>query len=166
VRAIKLRDDDAVISMAVLNNVSATAEEREEFVRYSNWERRSSEEMLPDQQMVPPVKYEEMKAAEQMLMTITEKGFAKRTSSFEYRASGRGVQGVKNIEMSDKNGKVVAVFPINEDDEVMLVTSSGKLIRCPVNNVRITGRATQGVILCRVERNEKVVSAVRLADQG
>lgn len=164
VRAMKLVGDDEVISMTVLNNGSLTHEEREEYVRYSNWQRRSKEEMVVDQVMTPPAKYEEMKSLEQMLITITEKGLAKRTSSFEYRTSGRGVQGVKNIDMNSKTGKVVAVFPVNENDEVMLVTDSGKLIRCPVDNIRITGRSAQGVILFRVEPNEKVVSAVRLVD--
>lgn len=164
VRAMKLVGDDEVISMTVLNNGSLTHEEREEYVKYSNWQRRSREEMVVDQVMTPPAKYEEMKSLEQMLITITEKGLAKRTSSFEYRTSGRGVQGVKNIDMNSKTGKVVAVFPVNENDEVMLVTDSGKLIRCPVDNIRITGRSAQGVILFRVEQNEKVVSAVRLVD--
>lgn len=164
VRAMKLVGDDEVISMTVLNNGNLTHEEREEFIKYSNWLRRSKEEMVVDQVMNPPTKYDEMKNLEQLIITITEKGLAKRTSSFEYRTSGRGVQGVKNIDMNSKTGKVVAVFPVNEDDEVMLVTDSGKLIRCPVDNIRITGRNAQGVILFRVEENEKVVSAVRLVD--
>lgn len=166
VRAIKLIGDDEVISMAVLNNGTSTVEEREEYIKYSNWFRRSSEEIIVDQPMDVPAKFDEMKEVEQMLITITEKGLAKRTSSFEYRTSGRGVQGVKNIDMSSKTGKVVAVFPIEENDEVMLVTDSGKLIRCPVDKVRVTGRAAQGVILFRVEKDEKVVSAVRLVDSN
>jgi DNA gyrase subunit A len=166
VRAIKLIGDDEVISMAVLNNGTSTPEEREEYVRYSNWLRRSSEEMIVDQPMEPPAKFEEMKEVEQMLITITEKGLAKRTSSFEYRTSGRGVQGVKNIDMSSKTGNVVAVFPVEDEDDVMLVTDSGKLIRCPVDSIRVTGRNAQGVILFRVEKNESVVSAVRLVDNG
>lgn len=166
VRAMKLLGDDEVISMTVLNNGSSTAEEREEYIRYSNWLRRSSEEMLTDQEMSPPAKYEEMKQVEQILMTITENGFAKRTSSFEYRTCSRGTQGVKNIDMNSKNGKVVAVLQVEEDDDVMLVTDGGKLIRCPVSSVRVTGRTTQGVILFRVEKGEKVVSAVRLVDNN
>ncbi|MDR1551737.1 MAG: DNA gyrase subunit A [Holosporaceae bacterium] len=164
VRAIRLLGDDEVISMAVLNNGTSNVNEREEYVRYSNWLRRSSEDIVQDQEIQAPLKYEEMKSVEQILITITEKGFAKRTSSFEYRTCSRGTQGVKNIEMSSKNGAVVAVFPVEERDDVMLVTDSGKLIRCPVNSVRITGRTTQGVILFRVESDEKVVSAVRLVD--
>lgn len=164
VRAMKLIGDDEVISMTILNDGSFTAEERDEYFKYSSWLRRSKEEMVIDQVMTPPEKYEEMKGVEQLILTITEKGLAKRTSSFEYRTSGRGIQGVKNIEMNSKTGKVVAVFPVNETDEVMLVTDSGKLIRCPVNDVRVTGRTSQGVIFFRVEQNEKVVSAVRLAD--
>ncbi|MDR2724102.1 MAG: DNA gyrase subunit A [Holosporaceae bacterium] len=164
VRAIKLRGDDEVISMTVLNNGTSSASEREEYVRYSNWLRRSNEEIIKDQFMEPPTKYEEMKEVEQILITITERGFAKRTSSFEYRTCSRGTQGVKNIEMSSKNGAVVAVFAVEESDDVMLVTDSGRLIRCPVDGVRITGRTTQGVILFRVDKGEKVVSAVRLVD--
>ncbi|MDR2645767.1 MAG: DNA gyrase subunit A [Holosporaceae bacterium] len=164
VRAIKLLGDDEVIAMTVLNNGTSEASEREEYVKYSNWLRRNSEEIIQDQVMEAPAKYEEMKAVEQMLITITEKGFAKRTSSFEYRTCSRGTQGVKNIEMNSKNGTVVAVFPVEESDEVMLVTDCGKLIRCPVDGVRVTGRATQGVILFRVEKDEKVVSAVRLVE--
>jgi len=164
VRAIKLRESDEVISMAVLNNGAFSLDEREEYVRYSNWLRRSSEEMLVDQQMEPPARYEEMKQVEQLLLTVTENGFAKRTSSFEYRTCGRGAQGVKNLEISEKNGAVVAVFPINDEDDIMLVTDTGKLIRCPVNSVRITGRSVQGVILFRLNKDEKVVSAVRLID--
>jgi DNA gyrase subunit A len=166
VRAIKLMGNDEVMAMSVLNNGTSTAEEREEYIKYANWLRRSSEEMITDQIMDPPQKYEEMKNVEQKLITITENGYAKRTSSFEFRTSGRGVQGVKNIDITDKTGKVVAVFPVEENDEVMLVTDSGKLIRCPVDDVRITGRVSQGVILFRVDRGEKVVSAVRLSDSS
>lgn len=164
VRGIKLIGDDEVISMAVLNNGTSTIKEREDYIRYSNWLRRSSEEMLLDQNMDPPAKYTEMKEVEQKIITITEKGLAKRTSSFEYRTSGRGGQGVKNIDMSSKTGKVVAVFPVEDNDEVMLVTDSGKLIRCPIDKVRVTGRSAQGVILFRVDKNESVVSAARLID--
>lgn len=164
VRAIKLRESDEVISLAILNNGAFSVEERDDYVRYANWLRRSKDEILVDQQLEPPAKYEEMKSMEQMLLTITEYGFAKRTSSFEYRTCGRGAQGVKNIEISDKNGAVVAVFPINDEDDIMLVTDTGKLIRCPVDDIRVTGRAAQGVILFRLNKDEKVVSAVRLID--
>ncbi|MDR2765911.1 MAG: DNA gyrase subunit A, partial [Holosporaceae bacterium] len=166
VRAIKLLGDDAVISMAVLNNGVFSAEERDEYIRYSNWLRRSGDEMIPDQSMTPPARFEEMQQLDQMILTVTENGFAKKTSSFEYRTCGRGAQGVKNIDMNSKNGAVVAVFPVDDADDVMLVTDSGKLIRCPVDDVRTTGRTTQGVILFRVEREERVVSAVRLVDGG
>jgi DNA gyrase subunit A len=114
--------------------------------------------------MEAPARYAEMKEVEQILITITEKGFSKRTSSFEYRTCSRGTQGVKNIEMNSKTGAAVAVFSVGESDDVMLVTDGGKLIRCPVDDVRITGRTAQGVILFRVDKDEKVVSAVRLVD--
>jgi DNA gyrase subunit A len=164
VRAVKLLGDDEVISMTVLNNDKSTVEEREDYVRYSNRLRRSKEEIISDIGE-PPARYEEMKKAEQTLLTVTENGFAKRTSSFEYRTCRRGTQGVKNIEMDSKNGKVVAVFPAEEEDEIMLVTDGGKLIRCSADEIRITGRATRGVIVFRAGEGEKVVSAVRLADK-
>lgn len=166
VRAMKLLGDDEVISMAILNNGTSTSEEREEYIRYSNWLRRSSGEIVEDTDsaLEPPAKYEEMKSLEQFFLTVTEKGYAKRTSSFEYRTSGRGGQGIRNIDVCEKNGKVVSVFPVEDNDDVMLVTDSGKLIRCHVNDIRITGRSAQGVILFRVGNGEKVVSAARLAD--
>jgi DNA gyrase subunit A len=164
VRAIKLLGDDEVISMAVLNNGVFSADEREEYIRYSNWLRRNGEEIFSDQQPKIPAKFEEMKALDQTILTITENGFAKKTSSFEYRTCSRGTQGVKNMDMSSRNGAVVAVFPVEESDDVMLVTDSGKLIRCPVSSMRITGRATQGVIFFRIEKGEKVVSAARLME--
>ncbi len=166
VRAIKLLGDDEVISMAILNNAPFTVEEREEYLRYSNWLRRSGEEMISDQSMTPPEKYEEMRAVEQFFLTVTENGFAKRTSSFEYRTSSRAIQGVRNMEINSKNGNVVSVFPVEEEDDIMLVTDGGKLIRCPVKDIRICGRVTQGVILFRVGKGEKVTSAARLADNG
>lgn len=166
VRAIKLLGDDEVISMAILKPSNRSPEDRDSYIRYVNSIRRTKDELDIDIEtnVEKPDFYEEMKVDDQLLLTVTEKGYGKRTSVYEYRTTSRGAQGVKNIEMNSKNGKVVAVFPVQDEDEVMLVTNNGKLIRCPVDGIRITSRAAQGVIIFRLEKGEKVVSAVRLHD--
>ena len=99
---------------------------------------------------------------EEFLLSVTENGFGKRSSSYEYRKIRRGGQGILNIETSERNGGVVASFPVVEDEEVMLVTNKGKLIRLPVNGIRIAGRVTQGVTLLNTEKTERVVSVTRV----
>ena len=99
---------------------------------------------------------------EEFLLSVTENGFGKRSSSYEYRKTRRGGQGILNIETSERNGGVVASFPVDEDEEVMLVTNKGKLIRLPVNGIRIAGRVTQGVTLLNTEKTERVVSVTRV----
>lgn len=166
VRAIKLVGDDEVISMAILKSSNRSLEDREAYIRYLNSSRRGKDELdiSIETTMEKPEFFDEMKQDDQMLLTVTERGYGKRTSVYEYRTTNRGVQGVKNIDMSSKNGKVVAVFPVLDEDEIMLVTNAGKLIRCPVDGIRVTGRSAQGVIIFRLEKGEKVVSAVRLHD--
>ena len=114
--------------------------------------------------MEKPENFDELSKNEQMLLIVTENGFGKRTSAYEFRTTSRGAQGVRTITLSDKIGPVVSVFPVKESDEVMLMTNLGKMIRCPVCDVRITSRSGQGVIMFRLEKGEKVVSAVRIAD--
>ena len=100
----------------------------------------------------------EIQAKEEFLLSVTENGFGKRSSAYEYRKTKRGGQGIINIETSDRNGGVVASFPVRDDEEVILVTNKGKLIRLPVNGIRIAGRVTQGVTLLNTEKMERVVS--------
>ena len=101
------------------------------------------------------------------MLTVTVTGYGKRSSSYEYRVTGRGGQGIANMEMSPRNKEVVSSFPIEEDKEIMMVTDGGKLIRMPVDDIRIAGRKTQGVILFRTADDEKVVSVTKLdADAG
>jgi DNA gyrase subunit A len=107
-----------------------------------------------------------MSAAEQFVLTISEKGFGKRTSSFEYRTTGRGGKGIVAMSITEKNGKLVASFPIEESDQIMLVTDGGQLIRCPVDGIRIAGRSTQGVIVFSTGEGEKVASVERLSEDG
>jgi DNA gyrase subunit A len=103
-------------------------------------------------------------AAEQFVLTVTQNGFGKRTSSYEYRTSGRGGKGIIAIQTSERNGPVVASFPIDESDQIMLVTDGGQLIRTPVNDIRIAGRNTQGVTIFKTRPDETVVSVKRIED--
>ena len=107
-----------------------------------------------------------MSAGEQLVLTISEKGFGKRTSSFEYRTTGRGGKGIVAMATTEKNGRLVASFPIEETDQIMLVTDGGKLIRCPVDGIRIAGRSTQGVIVFSTAEGERVASVERLTEEG
>jgi DNA gyrase subunit A len=108
-------------------------------------------------------RFKELQLAEQFLLTVTSKGFGKRSSAYEYRTSGRGGQGVTNITLTSKNGKsVVATFPVTDDHQVMMVTDGGQMIRMPVDGVRITGRSAQGVTMFKVAEDEQVVSVAWL----
>ena len=107
-------------------------------------------------------RFDEMKAREQFILTVTENGYGKRTSSYQFRISNRGGSGIMCINASKRNGKVLASFPVDNDDDIMLITKSGQLIRCPVKDVRIAGRNTQGVSIFKTSENELVVSASRV----
>jgi DNA gyrase subunit A len=111
-------------------------------------------------------RYAELSAKEQFVLTVSERGFGKRTSSYEYRISGRGGKGIAAMVVNERNGALVASFPIEEHDQVMLVTNAGQLIRCPVDDVRIAGRNTQGVRIFRTDEGEKVVSVERVPEDG
>ena len=111
-------------------------------------------------------RYVEMSEAEQFVLTLSEKGFGKRTSSYEYRTTGRGGKGIVAMSVTAKTGRVVASFPVEEADQIMLVTDGGQLIRCPVNGIRIAGRSTQGVIVFSTAEGERVVSVERLSEEG
>ena len=106
--------------------------------------------------------FKEMRDNEQFILSVTSTGYGKRTSAYEYRITARGGQGVANMEMSERNKEVVSSFPIKDDDQIMMVTDGGKLIRMPVEDIRIAGRKTQGVILFRTADDERVVSVTWL----
>jgi DNA gyrase subunit A len=170
VRGIKLLNRDEVISLSVLRHFEANPAEREAFIKLANARRRggAEEESEPaaaegdesgDEITLSPERFSEMEMAEEMLLTVTDGGFGKRTSSHEYRVTGRGGQGIANITLAPRNGKsVVATFPVREGDDVMLVTDAGRLIRLPADQVRITGRQAMGVTLFRVDSGEHVTS--------
>ncbi len=172
VRGIKLADGDEVVSMSILNHSDATSEERDEYLRIaSNWKRIVAEKgadaefdfaAAAGDTALSEDKYLAMKEKEQFILSVTTTGYGKRSSSYEYRVTGRGGQGIANMEMSARNKEVVSSFPIEDDNQIMMVTDAGKLIRMPVEDIRIAGRKTQGVILFRTADNEKVVSVTKL----
>ena len=175
VRGIKLADNDEVISMSVLNHSDATSEERDEYSKISSAIKRMeaerdcsvSAEETGLLNVLTGNKYREMAEKEQFILTVTSTGYGKRSSSYEYRVTGRGGQGIANMEMSARNKEVVSSFPIEDDNQIMMITDSGKLIRMPVEDIRIAGRKTQGVILFRTSDDEKVMSVTWLdADEG
>ena len=117
--------------------------------------------------VLTPELYKEMREKEQFILSVTSTGYGKRSSSYEYRVTGRGGQGIANMEMSARNKEIVSSFPIEDNNQIMMVTDAGKLIRMPVSDIRIAGRKTQGVILFRTADDEKVVSVTKLeADEG
>ncbi len=183
VRGIKLTKDDEVISMTVLRHVDLGIEERDAYLRYAAARRRAEtgdEEDVPcapeDQKPedleieVPEARLEALAQSEQFILSVAEDGQGKRTSAYEYRVIGRGGQGIVSMDLTRGRGaaasRVIGVFPVDPTDHVVLVTDGGKLIRCPVHDVRIAGRATRGVRLFDVAEDERVVSVARLADEG
>ena len=116
--------------------------------------------------MLSAERYQEILAGDQLILSVTENGYGKRTSAYEYRVTGRGGQGFANIEMSERNGNVAASFVIEEGDELMMVTNGGKVIRMPTHDIRIAGRKTQGVTLFRTADDEQVVAVERLSNLG
>jgi DNA gyrase subunit A len=176
VRGIALADGDRVISLAILRHVEASAGERSAYVKMRRavaGDNGAAEEVAEaDTEEVAGVvtlsqeRYIEMSAAEQVVLTVSENGFGKRTSSYEYRTTGRGGKGIAAMSVNDRNGKLVASFPVEDADQIMLVTDKGQLIRCPVEGIRVAGRATQGVIVFDTADGEKVVSVERIGDDG
>ncbi len=164
VRGMKLPEGDEVVTMSILHHAELTTEERDDYLRKAGAERRSEEGIVESD--LSDARYAELAEAEQLLLAITENGYGKRTSAYEYRVTGRGGQGIINIETSARNGEVVATFPVEDSDQIMMVTDTGRLIRVPVHDIRIAGRQTQGVTLFRVDEGERIVSVARMAEDG
>ncbi len=166
VRGIRLAGDDAVISLSVLRHVEASAEERVAYLKAAGAKRRSGEpeEGAEEAESVAeitlsPERFAELEAAEEFVLTVTAGGYGKRSSAFEYRVTARGGQGITGVTLTRKNGgAAVASFPVRDGDALMLVTDAGRTIRIPVDDIRIAGRATQGVTLFRIEDDEHVTS--------
>ena len=159
VRGIKLAKGDQVISMSILRHVEIDVGERAAYFK-----RRRQDGSDGEAQAITAGRVAELEPLEEFILTVTENGFGKRTSAYDYRITGRGGQGIINIETSERNGRVVASFPVADGDQVMLVTDHGQLIRSPVGDIRVAGRNTQGVTLFRTGEGERVVSVAALPD--
>jgi DNA gyrase subunit A len=169
VRGVRLAKGDEVISMTILHHAEIDMEVRNDYLRAAAALRRAGEEegeAEPTPAELSPSEFAKLAEQEEFILAVTENGFGKRSSAYEYRITGRGGKGIANIDMTDRNGPVVAAFPVEPTDQIMLVTDAGKLIRCPIDDVRIAGRKTQGVTLFRVDSDERVVSVARLSEDG
>ncbi|THD47751.1 MAG: DNA gyrase subunit A [Bradyrhizobium sp.] len=187
VRGVSLAASDSIISLAILRPFEATREER---VAYLKMRRAMAGEIGDEpnggadeaeaeingndngngngngggEASLSPERYAQMSAAEQTILTVSAQGYGKRTSSFAYRATGRGGKGIVAMAVNPRNGHLVASFPVEEGDEIMLVTDGGQLIRCPVSGIRVAGRNTQGVIVFDTAERERVVSVERISE--
>jgi DNA gyrase subunit A len=159
VRGMTLKGDDEVISLSILHRVGTTSEEREEYLRFAPWKGEKDGEPALDADRVA-----ELQAREQFILTVCANGYGKLSSAYEYRRTGRGGQGITNIDNIGRNGPVVASFPATRADQLMLVTDQAKLIRLPLESLRVIGRGSAGVRLFNVADEEHVVGAVRLEE--
>jgi DNA gyrase subunit A len=179
VRGVRLAEGDEVISMAVLRSVDATPAERAAYLKHQRAMLRAAGEEGDDapvaadegeedadETTLSPERIAELGAAEEILLTVSSEGFGKRTSAYDFRRTGRGGQGLAAQDLSKRGGRLVGSFPIDESDQILLVTDQGQLIRVPVSQIRVAARNTQGVTIFRTAQDEHVVSVERLADSG
>ena len=159
VRGVRLLEGDEVISMSILHRVGTEQEEREAYLRYAPWKGEKEGECP-----LTPERLAELAEKEQFILTVTENGYGKRSSAYEYRRTNRGGQGITNIDTSERNGGVVASFPAHQGEALMLVTNQGKMIRTTVGDIRVMGRNTQGVTIFRVADQEYVVSVAKIEE--
>jgi len=176
VRGINLGDGDRIISMTIVGHVDAEPWERAAYLKRSATERRATGvdeedialvgEEVTEEGQLSDERYEELKAREQFVLTVSEKGFGKRSSSYDFRISGRGGKGIRATDTSKTGeiGEQVAAFPVDDGDQIMLVSDRGQLIRVPVGGIRIASRATKGVTIFSTAKDEKVVSVERISE--
>ena len=175
VRGIALAEGDKLISLAILRHVETTSDERSAYLKMrramagENGAEESAAESETEEAsaaaQISQERYVEMSAAEQVVLTVSVNGYGKRTSSYEYRTTGRGGKGIVAMSVNNRNGKLVASFPVEDSDQIMLVTDKGQLIRCPVEDIRIAGRSTQGVIVFDTADDEHVVSVEHIGEE-
>jgi DNA gyrase subunit A len=178
VRGIRLLGDDMVISMSILRHEEIAPETRDAYLKLANERRRQSGEETEAADVEPEdgdanghgdtaiteEQFADLHAREQFLLSVTEKGFGVRSSAYGYRITGRGGQGINNMDLTRRSDAVVAVFTVGHNDQVMLVTDAGMVIRCPVDDIRIARRGSAGVVIFKVGEGERVVSVARLPD--
>ena len=186
VRGILLAEADRVISMTIARHAEFSTEERNAYLKAAKAKRGAEEPEAGEAETPESVEAQEaaetgeevaaitlsdqrmaeLESAEQFILTIAADGYGKRTSAYEYRVAGRGGKGIDSMNLGRGENSVIAAFPVSERDQIMLVTDGGRIIRCPVNDIRIAGRTTRGVTLFRVSEGEHVVSVARLGDEG
>jgi DNA gyrase subunit A len=184
VRGIRLLGDDQVISMSILRHEEVAPDIRNAYLSLAAKRRRemgeeseAAEAQTPEQPSEPEdgeanggeaaiteEQFLDLAAREEFLQGVTEKGFGVRSSAYDYRITGRGGQGINNMDLTRRQDAVVAVFPVGHKDQVMLVTDAGMVIRCPVNDIRIARRGSQGVVIFKLGDGERVVSVARLPE--
>ncbi|MCA6120452.1 DNA gyrase subunit A [Bradyrhizobium sp. WSM 1704] len=174
VRGIALAEGDKLISLAILRHVETTSDERSAYLKMRRAVTGEAVAEEPaDAEGEEPTgaiqlsqeRYAEMSAKEQVVLTVSVNGYGKRTSSYEYRTTGRGGKGIVAMSVNNRNGKLVASFPVEDADQIMLVTDNGQLIRCPVADIRVAGRSTQGVIVFDTAEDEHVVSVEHIPEE-
>ncbi|MFK7792558.1 MAG: DNA gyrase subunit A [Devosiaceae bacterium] len=171
VRGINLADGDKVIGMSVLRHFEANPAQRTAYIKRRRLLEGEVEDVPVDEDdagesdaELTEADYIAMSAAEEFILAISENGYGKRSSSFEYRVSGRGGKGITAMAVTKRNGPIVASFPVENADQIMIVSNDGQLIRVPVDGIRVAGRATQGVTIFNVGDDDKVVSVERVSE--
>ena len=149
IKGIELGEGDKVISLSVVDNFEINPKTAKALLKNGSANKNKSSEIL---------------ARQKFILSITENGFGKRTSFYDYRVTNRGGKGIIGIINSERNGNVAASFPVNEGDEIILSTDKGRVIRCAVKEIRSAGRNTQGVRIFKLSGEEKVVSAIKIED--
>jgi len=177
VRGIKLAEGDEIVSLTLLHHSDADTAEGRAYLKQANAARRAAtgedeivdeaeDEESVEEATLSPARYAELGAKEQFVLAVSESGFGKRTSSYEYRVTGRGGSGIVAMGMGRKNHAIIAAFPVEESDHLMLISDQGQTIRVPVGDISIQGRAAQGVTVFRVDEGERVVSVERIEDDS
>jgi DNA gyrase subunit A len=174
VRGIQLKPDDYVVSMSLLKSADLKPHEIEAYMKFKSAQRRGEEEPLDAEHIETDIPVEavseaylaEMESSEEFVICVTSKGFGKRTSSYEYRTARRGGQGVAAMEVTLRTGAVVQAMPVADHDQILMLTNVGQLLRCPVHDIRISGRKTQGVRVFRLAKDEHIVSVAAISPEA
>jgi len=184
VRGIRLIGDDQMISMSILRHEEISPDTRNTYLSLAGRRRRQMGEeseaageapLEPEEPngengtsegVISEEVYADLAQREEFVLSVTEKGYGVRTSAYDYRITGRGGQGIDNMDLSRRRDAIVAVFPVGHNDQVMLVTDGGMVIRCPVYDIRIARRRSQGVVIFKVGEGERVVSVAGLPEDS
>jgi len=156
VKGISLEKNNFVISQAILKHSKIDISIRQDYLRSASENRKNAGSLKPE--------FNELDLNEEFLLSLTTNGYGKRSSAYEYRISNRGGKGITGIQTSDKNGEVIDCFVVKNDDQIILVTDKGQIIRVNVNQIRIAGRSTKGVSVFKIPDTDSIVSVSRIQD--